>query len=236
MPDKHDHRHHRRPLQQPVIDGARAEFFVTLRLLQSVVNDRTWEVISWMNVLGNPAFSFLLAAAAAGWLVHQGLRRPAVVLTAIIVMETAVVHLTKWAVHRPRPVLPSDLQTLADASSYSFPSGHVVFAVTFFGGLAYLLARHWKRTGWPRWTTLALLLAPAALMGPARVAAGIHWPSDVLGGYLLASLAVLLLVWLDERTRPSPAAQRRDMPPPTDWEAVAPGSDPKLTPVQEGGQ
>ena len=206
-----------------------------MRLLQSVVNDRTWKFISWMNVLGHPAFSFLLAAAAAGWLVYRGLRRPAVVLMAIIVMETAVVYLTKWAVHRPRPILPSDLQALVDASGYSFPSGHVVFAVTLFGGLAYLLTRHWKRTGWLRWSSLALLLALAALMGPARVSSGVHWPSDVLGGYLLSFLGVLLLVRLHERTRPSPAAQRRNATP-TDWEAVAPSSDPRLTPVPEGGQ
>ena len=208
-----------------------------LRLLQGVANGRIWEVVSWMNVVGYPTLSFLLAAVAASWLVYRGLRRPAVVLASIIVVETAVVHFTKWAVHRPRPVLPSDLQALADASGYSFPSGHVVFTVTLFGGLAYLLARHWKRTGWLRWSTLALFLTPAALMGPVRVASGVHWPSDVLGGYLFSFLAVLLLVWLHDRAGPSPVVPRHEAPPTRiDWEAVALPSDSSVSPVPEGSQ
>ena len=173
-----------------------------VRAFQGLLNDYTRPLLQNVNALGGGVQRWLLVGAAVGWLAYVGRYRLGLALAVVMLLEAAVVSLTKWAVHRPRPELPDDLQVLADPSSYSFPSSHVTFAVVFFGALAYLLARHWGRRGWVRWMVLALLLAPAALMGPARVAWGVHWPSDVLGGYLVALFGIYALAWADRRIEP----------------------------------
>ena len=170
-----------------------------MRLLQGALNSYTRPVVSSINTLGNEVLSFFLSLGIAGWLAYRRQRSLAAILLGVMALEVVAVTVIKWAVHRPRPDLPLDLQALTDPSSYSFPSGHVAFAVAFFGILAYLVAHYWGRSGWPRRTIIALILTPAVLMGPARVAWGVHWPSDVLGGYLLAILGIQLLIWLDHR-------------------------------------
>ena len=57
-----------------------------------------------------------------------------------------------------------------------------------------MLALHWRAALWLRRCLVALLLVPLALVGPSRMAWGVHWPSDVLGGYLVALLGMLVLV------------------------------------------
>ncbi len=78
----------------------------------------------------------------------------------------------------------------------SFPSGHVVRVTVTLGVLLALIA--WDH---PRWRMPAVLVSVAFLLvvGAARVASGEHWPSDVVGGYLLGGawtdLALLVGEW-----------------------------------------
>ena len=184
------------------------------RLLQGMLNSYTRPLITWANALGNEVALFVISSLVAVWLIYQRHSRLAGLLIAVMALEAITVVSIKWAVQRPRPVLPPDLYALASPSSYSFPSGHVAYTVAFLGILAYMLVHYWRRNGWPRWTALALLLSPAILMGLARVSWGVHWPSDVLGGYLLAFMGIQLLVLLDRLTEPqsrldsAPAAQQ----------------------------
>lgn len=83
---------------------------------------------------------------------------------------------------------PSELTLLYHpGSGGTLPSGHTAYATAVFGFLAFLL---WRQRLW----VLAVVPACVVLaMGPARVASGAHWPSDVIAGYALG-LAWLLLV------------------------------------------
>jgi undecaprenyl-diphosphatase len=96
--------------------------------------------------------------------------------------------LKEW-VERPRP---SDelVQVTSDASGYSFPSGHVVGTAVLFGLLFFLIPVlvRWRT---PRWALQFGCLLMVLAAGPARVYVGVHWPSDALGGYLLALLFLL---------------------------------------------
>ena len=170
-----------------------------LRFLRSTLYDYTRPVMAVSNAMGDEGRLLILTGVVAGWLLFQGRSRIAGFLTVMMLLEIAAVVFLKWAVHRPRPYLPPDLDALVEAAGYSFPSGHVTFSVAFFGALAYLLARYWSRRGWRRQGLLGLLLLPVVLIGPARVSWGVHWPSDVVGGYILALIGIQLLVWLDYR-------------------------------------
>ena len=85
---------------------------------------------------------------------------------------------------RPRP--PIDLiHVERTIHNSTFPAGHVLNFTVFAGFLCYLACVR-LRPSWRRTILVAFLLVMIVIMGIARIASGEHWPSDVLGGYLLA--------------------------------------------------
>ena len=74
------------------------------------------------------------------------------------------------------------------ASFYSFPSGHATVAVGFYGTLALLLA--WRLKGFWRWTVAAIGILLVLLIGFSRLYLGVHYPTDIIAGYLAAPLWV----------------------------------------------
>ncbi len=69
----------------------------------------------------------------------------------------------------------------------SFPSGHVMHYINWFGLLTYLLATNW-RSGKLRNILIAICTLMITLIGPSRVYLGAHWPSDVMAGYIFGGL------------------------------------------------
>ena len=95
--------------------------------------------------------------------------------------------LAKLAIGRPRPThhLVSVFKALA---SESFPSGHASFYVCYFGFLFYLAWTQMRSRTVLRRLALMVSGTPIALVGLSRVYLGEHWPSDVIGGYLLGGI------------------------------------------------
>jgi membrane-associated phospholipid phosphatase len=90
---------------------------------------------------------------------------------------------------RERP--PPSLRLVAE-TSYSFPSGHSLFAAILFGLTAILLVRLLRNTpAWKRGVAVSLVLTPAVLIAASRVWLGVHYPTDVLGGLLLGSACLI---------------------------------------------
>ncbi|MEO8285390.1 MAG: phosphatase PAP2 family protein [Chloroflexota bacterium] len=107
--------------------------------------------------------------------------------------------LIKTRVLRPRP--SKDLvRVMGELEEASFPSGHVVHYVTFYGFLFYLVFTHLKRR-WFRTALLTLLAGLILLVGPSRVYMGHHWPSDVGGAYLVGTLwlGVIIVAYLETK-------------------------------------
>lgn len=100
--------------------------------------------------------------------------------------------LFKWMVGRPRP--NTDLvKVWTIIGNQSFPSGHVVNYVTFYGFLFCLVT--WRIPDrLPRALLQLFLGAIILLVGPSRIYLGAHWSSDVIGGYLLGGLWLWLSI------------------------------------------
>jgi undecaprenyl-diphosphatase len=101
----------------------------------------------------------------------------------------------KVLVARPRPpdfsLNPADIFPMVD--QYSFPSGHVLFFVVFFGFIAYLAYLH--QNGRARLPVIAVCGLLILLIGPSRVYLGAHWASDVLGSYIIGALWLFFLIF-----------------------------------------
>lgn len=132
-----------------------------------------------------------LCAAAVVWLVRRhaawGL---ALWLAGTCVLGTLLQQGLKWAVGRERPVWPDPV----DSARYAaFPSGHALTATVTCGLLLWLLHRYDAGRGVRR-TALVVAVVSVVGVGLTRVWLGVHWPSDVVGGWLIGALIVALAV------------------------------------------
>lgn len=150
-------------------------------------------VMQGASAIGGTAarFSLLFLVVLGLW---WGGRRHAMRWLVLTVLAGTVLNVAlKQVFAEPRPDL---LPHLDIVHTYSFPSGHAAGNMILFGALALLLGR---RSGY------GVAVAVIALIGASRVWLGVHWPSDVLAGWIegLGWLA-LCAVWLPAR-RSGPA-------------------------------
>lgn len=110
-------------------------------------------------------------------------------------------NIIKIGMARPRPSVDL-VHILVPATGWSYPSGHVVFFTWVSTMVAFALAPHLNKRGRVvLWSGAGVIIVLTML---ARVWAGDHWPSDVLGGFLLGLGWSAFVVWLPERWLPSP--------------------------------
>ena len=156
--------------------------------------DALMGALSW---IGFSPQAWVIAAVIMVFLYASGLKWETVVILISVLGSSALGLGLKILVDRPRP--SADLvNVINQLKSYSFPSGHVLFFVTFFGFLLFLAYTLLKPTWW-RVLLLVVLVGMVALIGPSRIYEGQHWASDVLAAYLLGSvwlsLSILVYRW-----------------------------------------
>jgi undecaprenyl-diphosphatase len=160
-----------------------------------------------VSLLGTAPIVAVITAVVGASLARHGRWFDIALLIAAVVGAALLSPLTKHLVSRARPT--AFFRT--SATGYSFPSGHTLNATCLALALAFVLWRlPWRRTMKIVWTcALALYVA---CVGASRIVLGVHYPTDVLGGFLLgAAWATLLItvVLVAERRWPQPPA-----PPP----------------------
>jgi membrane-associated phospholipid phosphatase len=147
------------------------------------------QAVSWPGYF-LPSIS--VVALAVILLSMAGLRWEAVSVLFAALCAGALNSLVKIAIRRPRP--SADLvRVFQELNSYSFPSGHVMFYTAFFGFLLFLTFILLKKST-QRSLLLVFLTSLVLLVGVSRMYLGEHWASDVLGGYLLGTLTLILAI------------------------------------------
>lgn len=144
-----------------------------------------------LTALGGITLLTLLTLAVLAFLILRGQRASALFLAIAIVGGQVLSHLMKFSFARPRPEL---VPHIVEVSSASFPSGHSMMSAVTYLTLAVMLARTERRI---RIRVFYIVVAAilTMLVGLSRVYLGVHWPSDVLGGWSLGA-AWALGVWL----------------------------------------
>ncbi|MBC7269915.1 MAG: phosphatase PAP2 family protein [Streptomyces sp.] len=146
----------------------------------------------------------LLVGAVVIWLAwRRSTRWTAGWLLAAVALGTAVQQSLKAAVGRARPVWPDPV----DSAHYAaFPSGHAMTATVVCGLLLWLLHRHGvDRALWR--AALAVALVSVIGVGLTRVWLGVHWFTDVVGGWLVGALVVAAAVTVHQRVEAAPEPQ-----------------------------
>jgi len=165
-------------------------------LLSLYAGDEPWLALAAIGIsyLGTWPVVVIITLIGSGWLFYRGQRRAALLLLIASFSGRAMVILEKAYFARLRP---EEHLRLVEVHYQSFPSGHSANSMIVFLGLALLgfedpVHRH-------RAIAAALLLT--FLIGLSRPMLGVHWPSDVIGGWSFGALWVLLICAIGERWR-----------------------------------
>lgn len=168
---------------------------------RAVDHDPAVTVMRAVTFLGSSRFLIIAVTAAVVWLLRSGQRRLALFLAVVSVGGSVISSTVKVVVGRPRPEWD---EPLATAFGKSFPSGHAMGSLVCFGALLVVflpvVPRPWRRAAVA--ATAVLVVA----IGLSRMVLGVHFLSDVLGGYVLgtawlAGSIALFQTWRIERGR-----------------------------------
>lgn len=108
-------------------------------------------------------------------------KKIAISILANLVIITGLNQLLKRILQRARPTEYRIIQE----TGYSFPSGHSMISMAFYGYLIYLIYKHVKNK-YIKWISISLLSILICLIGISRIYLGVHYTSDVLGGFLIS--------------------------------------------------
>ena len=196
-------------LSSEVVEGETLTVDLTvLRGAQSLRTHHAWlaDVMRDLSGLGSPVVLTLFTAAAAGYLVLVSARTTALLLATSAVGGILVVSVFKAAFGRARP--DAAFAELV-AQGLSFPSGHASMSAIVFLTVGTFTASRRERGAERRYIVSTAILM-MLLVGLSRVALGVHWATDVLGGWTFGiawTLAWLVLArWLSRGDRAEPAA------------------------------
>ncbi|MCR8641688.1 phosphatase PAP2 family protein [Paenibacillus sp. N1-5-1-14] len=150
-----------------------------------------------LSFIGNPTTVVVIAALTAIFLFFVLKHRAEMILFfAVMIFVPLTNTILKRIFTRARP----DVDRLLEASGHSFPSGHSMIAVAFFGVITFLLWRHISS-----FIGRIVLIIFSTLMilgiGISRIYVGVHYPSDVLGGFLISSSILFICIWFWRRNK-----------------------------------
>jgi undecaprenyl-diphosphatase len=123
-----------------------------------------------------------------------GHRRELLLLISVVIVSALLNVILKLLFHRERPTL----HRLVEQTGLSFPSGHAMAAFTLYAILVFLLWRHTSSY----MGKIILVIAGSimiALIGISRIYLGVHYPSDVIGGYFASGCLVFMAIWFYQR-------------------------------------
>ena len=167
-------------LGEEVLEGDTQAADEQLRhLVNGIASPGLTDVMVFASVWGAPRRLAILAVVAVAAFLARGWRRGAVLVVVTLLGASLLDGGLKLLFGRTRPV--AFYEIYPSPESFSFPSGHALFATAFFGGLAVLL---WGRLVHPalRVAAVGVALALIALIGFSRIYLGVHYPTDVVGG------------------------------------------------------
>ena len=151
-------------------------------IADNIMNDSLTPILKVITELGGVAFTVV-----AGVLIFIFCKKIRWFVTFDLVGVTLINQLLKHIVRRPRP----NILRLVEESGYSFPSGHSMVSMAFYGIIIYLVYKNVSNK-YLKWLLITLLSLLILAIGFSRIYVGVHYFTDVVGGFLLG-LAYLVI-------------------------------------------
>ncbi|MEO8768585.1 MAG: phosphatase PAP2 family protein [Ferruginibacter sp.] len=160
--------------------------------IRPYINSRNTSILKFISFFGShyflvPANIFL----AAAFLFYKNHRKYSLKIVTISLTSTIVLFSLKEITKRERPLLP----VIANVPGYSFPSGHSFSSLVFFGMLAYVIFRTIKNN-LLKYTLIIGCFSFVLLIGFSRIYLKAHFASDVIAGFCLGTIWLVLARWL----------------------------------------
>ncbi|HXH99359.1 MAG TPA: phosphatase PAP2 family protein [Sphingobacteriaceae bacterium] len=161
-------------------------------LMDHFINDRNNQIIAFLTKFGNHYFlitanlvliAYFLFIRKHRW---YSIKIPAVALGSVIVMS-----LLKMLFNRPRPLIP----LLEPAMGLSFPSGHAMSSVTFYGLLIYFVWRRREMNNALKVGIVIFLTLFILAIGLSRIYLRVHYASDVIAGFCLGIIWLIIAIF-----------------------------------------
>lgn len=112
------------------------------------------------------------------YLIYKKYFKDTALISIMLTVTWLMNDVLKWLYHRSRPIT----SRLVNASGYSFPSGHAMISLVFYGMVAYFLWVNLK-TLWAKYLSASFFALLVFCIGISRVYLGVHYPSDVIAGF-----------------------------------------------------
>ena len=164
------------------------KMFIDTVIYQLVVlSFRTVKLTLIFKIITNLGGSYVLITIALFCLIFLKNKRMAIYINLNLIITATLNFALKNIIQRPRP----EGYRLIDESGYSFPSGHSMVSMAFYGFLIYLIWKNVKnkKVKYISCTLLGLLIPT---IGFSRIYLGVHYASDVAGGFVI-SIAYLVM-------------------------------------------
>lgn len=153
---------------------------------KNIMNDTLSSILKVVTHLGGVAFIVLL-----GVLCFMFCKKNRWFITFDLVGCTVINQTIKHIVRRPRP----NVLRLVEESGYSFPSGHSMISVAFYGLVIYFVYKNINNK-YLKWALISLLSLLILTIGFSRIYVGVHYFTDVVGGFFLALAYLIVYIYI----------------------------------------
>ena len=152
-----------------------------------LISDFTTPIAKFITNFGGAIFLIILTITLFILIKNKKIGL-SIILNLIVI--TGLNQILKYILQRPRPTE----HRLIEETGFSFPSGHSMVSMAFYGYLIYLIYKYVKNKDL-KWISIVLLSILICSIGISRIYLGVHYTSDVLGGFLI-SLSYLIVYTL----------------------------------------
>ena len=151
-----------------------------------LISDYATPIVKFITNFGGATF---LIAISISLCVAIKNKKICIAVVANLIIISILNFLLKGILQRPRPIE----YRIIDESGYSFPSGHSAVSMAFYGFIIYLIYRYIKNK-YIKWTLIIALMILIIAIGISRIYLGVHYTSDVIGGFLVAISYLILFI------------------------------------------
>ncbi len=159
--------------------------------IRGFASERVTKITIVVTNIGSAIIEISLMLVVIGYLIfHLNKVWESAMLAASLAGGWLLNVLLKELFHRARP----GIKHLVYARGYSFPSGHAMVAVAFYGMLGYLFFVHLRACNKPSIYMLTLTTVLIVAIGISRVYLGVHYPSDVIAGFAAGGVWLVVCI------------------------------------------